>query len=148
MTVIAWDGKTLAADKRACTNGSYYTTTKIFRVDADRMAGFAGNPGRVAAFLEWLRAGAALKDFPPNPKEDSVWVLVVHRDGTIHKYQHDAGAIAVEDGRYAIGSGEAVARAAMYLGQCARGAVEITCLFDESCGNGTDTLTFEDISHV
>ena len=33
MTVIAWDGRTLAADKRAVFGGNLIlTTTKIFRV--------------------------------------------------------------------------------------------------------------------
>jgi hypothetical protein len=34
MTCIAWDGKTLAADKQATSVGRGITTTKIYRVGA------------------------------------------------------------------------------------------------------------------
>lgn len=144
MTIIAWDGTTLAADKRACTGGSHFTVTKIWRDGPDRLVGGTGAWARSGAFRQWLAGGAKPADYPENPKDDDLYLMIVHRDGRIQKYENTPWPVTIEEPYYAIGSGRDYARAAMHLGQSARGAVEVACLFDEACGNGIDTLTFED----
>ena len=54
MTIIAWDGKTLAAGKASTNCGYRRTCTKIFRVPGG-LVGFAGNGSRAMALLEWFR---------------------------------------------------------------------------------------------
>ncbi len=145
MTVIAWDGKTLAADKRGENAGFTFAMRKIFRV-GDRLIGFAGSAGRIGEFLAWFEAGADPKTYPENKFGDgdsSVWMVAIRRDGTIEKYEESGYPIIVEGRQFASGSGRDYATAAMYLGLDAKSAVEVACKFENGCGNGVDTLTFE-----
>lgn len=144
MTVIAWDGKTLAADRRAVQGGFCFASTKIFRVN-DFLVGFSGNASRGGEYLAWLREGGDPKKFPENKDENDcfVWLLVIRADGTIEKYENSGYPIIVDEKHFALGSGQDFATAAMYLGFDAVKAVEVASRFDEGCGNGIDTLTFD-----
>lgn len=56
MTVLAWDGTTLAADKRALSSGLSRRVTKIFKVD-DALVGIAGTRCIGLEMLEWYKRG-------------------------------------------------------------------------------------------
>jgi hypothetical protein len=142
VTVIAWDGKTLAADKRGSQNGFTFSVRKIFRC-GDRIVAFSGESGRVGDFLSWLQNDADPTKYPENKGDNCVWMLAIRADGTIEKYETSGYPIIVEETHFASGSGRDYATAAMYLGCDAKTAVEIACRFDEGCGNGIDTLTIE-----
>lgn len=140
MTIIAWDGKTLAADKAASNCGYLRTVTKIFRVPSG-LVGFAGDGSKVLALLEWFRAGcdpAAYPDF--QAADDAVGCLHIGMDGRAAGYSHTPCPEFHEDTFDAIGSGRDYALAAMYLGHTARRAVEVASALDNSCGKGIDTL--------
>lgn len=144
MTVIAWDGKTLAADKRAVLAGfKGGTVTKIHRWDGGLCA-FSGDFALGVAMLEWLRAGAKPSEFPQRQRTDD-WVsfMVVHEDGRVVRYEKDPVALPFENVPQAMGSGRDYALAAMHLGFDARRAVEVACALDNGCGNGIDTMTLE-----
>lgn len=141
MTVIAWDGETLAADKRADLNGLVRTVTKIARID-DYLCGFAGGFALSAARMLWLRNGADPARFPKGEGDDWSRLLVIRRDLTILVYEHHPVPMEFEPQQFAIGSGRDYAMAAMHLGRLAREAVRVACELDSSCGNGIDTLTF------
>ena len=142
MTVIAWDGKTLAADKRACMGSFTYTVTKLYRI-GDRIVGFAGSQALAGRLRAWLEAGADPDTYPDNEAEDGCYFIAIRGDGTIERYESTGYPIIVEEKFFACGSGREYAMAAMYLGVDARTAVDIASKFDESCGNGIDTLTHE-----
>lgn len=143
MTVVAWDGKTLAADKRACNGTLYRTVTKIFRV-GQCLVGYAGDPAFGEAMRAWIAAGEKLKDFPDCQRDKDDWTgtLVIRPNGTIQKYERTPYPITFEDQHHAIGCGRDFALAAMYLGKTAREAVEVAIALDSGCGNGVDTLEF------
>lgn len=145
MSVVAWDGQTLAADRRAVYQNLARTTRKIFRLDANRLVGFAGEIGAGLEMVQWLKGGARPKTFPAAQRDEKSWVpvVVVVRGGEIKMYERTPYPARVLDSKYAIGSGRDFALAAMYLQRSAREAVEITCEFDTSCGNGIDVLEFE-----
>ena len=63
MTIIAWDGKTLAADKAASNCGYLRTVTKIYRVPSG-LVGFAGDGSRAFALLQWFRDGCDPAKYP------------------------------------------------------------------------------------
>lgn len=143
MTVIAWDGTTLAADKRMTNSyGNILTVTKIERI-GDRLVGFTGSADRIGAFRRWLENGAQPSEYPENPKDDNVFVHVITPDGKVYRYEDTPWPTLIEDAVYAAGSGADAARAAMLLGCTSARAVEIASLIDAGCGNGVDTLTFE-----
>ena len=143
MTVVAWDGVTLAADKRMTYGGHVNTVTKIHRV-GDYIIGFTGSTKHIGAFRRWAENGMDRDKFPTAPNvDDAVYAIAVRTDGTVWRFEGTPDPMQIEDQSVAAGSGRDYARAAMHLGKTAREAVEIACLFDENCGNGIDTLTLD-----
>lgn len=143
MSVIAWDGKTLAADRRASLGTLIRTTRKIFMRQYG-LVGYAGDADQGEEMLRWLEAGAVAADFPPSQRDRDNWagVLVINPDRQILKYERTPYPLTFHDGFFAIGSGRDFALAAMHLGKTAREAVEVACHFDSGCGNGVDEIEF------
>lgn len=144
VTVIAWDGKTLAADKMMGFGSSKSSVTKIFKIGG-ALVGFAGHSANGQELLEWFRSSRRPSDFPASQRGvDSVTLLVIESDGKILHYGQSPHPMIIEDAFHAIGSGDEFALAAMYLGRTARDAVEVACALCPTCGNGIDTLSFVD----
>lgn len=139
MTIIAWDGKTLAADRQSTSNNMRRTTRKIHRV-RDGLIAITGSGCHGVALLDWFNG-----DRNPSawPKESAEIANIIHvtSDG-VFVYAGDLPAFGepVLDAFIAFGSGRDYAMTAMHLGKTAAEAVEIACLFDVSCGMGVDTL--------
>ena len=144
MTVICWDGATLAADKRANYGGMICTITKIHRVSG-LLVGGEGDFCHVLALVEWVREGRQIEKYPKHQedKDDTTAFLVVELDGTISLYERTPFPIRYEQQHFAIGSGREYACAALYLGCNAQHAVGVAVALDSGCGNGIDTLTLE-----
>lgn len=142
MTVIAWDGKTLAADKRASYGGMICTVTKIHRVNG-LLVGGAGDIAFVLALVEWVREGREPEKFPKHQadKDDCTAFIVVEKDGSTSIYERTPYPIKYEQRNVCIGSGREYARAALHLGCNAQDAVGVAVALDCGCGNGIDTLT-------
>lgn len=148
MSVIAWDGISLAADKRACVGTMIRTTTKIFRVNRC-LVGYAGDAAFGEQVLAWFRAGENVDDFPNHQRDKDDWagLLVIRPDGRIQKYERTPYPLTFEDTLFAIGCGRDFALAAMYCGKSASEAVELTCSLDNGCGNGVDVLKLVEDKH-
>lgn len=143
MTVIAWDGTTLAADKRMCIGSHHMTTTKIFR-RPECLIAFSGAAKNIGALLVWVDGGKVVAEFPKIKDDEQTIMALIYRDGRIENFDSGPFAIMIEDHQHAMGSGRDYARAAMYLGETAREACIVACQFDEACGNGIDVLSFAD----
>lgn len=139
MTIICWDGKTLAADRRVSFGTSIATTTKIHRING-MLVGCAGGAAQGASCIQWVRDGMDRSKYPDVQKDDSCSLLVILPDGAIHYYSKTVDPLVVECKTLSIGSGSEYADAAMYLGYAAREAVEVAIALDSGCGNGIDTL--------
>ncbi len=143
MTIIAWDGKTLAADKAGANCGYLRAVTKIYRVPTG-LVGFAGDGSRALALLEWFREGSDPAKYPDfQAGDDAVGCLHIGLDRRVSGYGHTPYPVFYEEAFDAIGSGRDYALAAMYLGHTARRAVEVASALDDSCGKGIDTLELE-----
>jgi 20S proteasome, alpha and beta subunits len=144
MTAIAWDGKTLAADKRMGFGSEFATVTKIHRIDGC-LVGWAGESALGKAMIDWFRNGAKPEAFPATQRDKDRLgsLLVIRSNGEIHHFAAEPFPLVVEDKVYTIGSGSEFASAALYLGHDARRAVEVACALDMNCGNGIDTLELE-----
>jgi 20S proteasome alpha/beta subunit len=140
MTVIAWDGKTLAADKRSTNMGLIHTVTKIFRVRGALVA-IDGDFAQGLLMVEWIRNGCDPDTFPESQSDDDKWtnITVADKDG-IHVYEQTPCPIHFEDKIYASGSGRDFALAAMHLGKTAAEACEVASIFHSGCGNGVDSF--------
>lgn len=142
MTTIAWDGKTLAADKRISFGSLPAVTTKVHRIDGALVAG-CGEAALIQEMLQWLRDGAKPADYPArqrDPKENAT-VLLVRANGDVRQYETSPHPLVIENEFWAVGSGRDFAMAAMHLGCDARRAVLVASEFDTGTGNGVDTLT-------
>lgn len=146
MTVIAWDGKTLAADKRMTSYGCAATVNKIARAKNGELLAISGNASVGLSLINWFEAGRDKSSYPNNLSGDGdslANLLVVYPEGTVMRYESTPFPIQVIEPFCAMGSGRDYALAAMYLGHDARKAVAVACEFDTGCGNGMDVLTLE-----
>lgn len=145
MTVIAWDGKTLAADKRAGTDAPR-TVTKIRRAANGNLIGATGSAQGDAELVAWYEQGADPAKFPRSQREDATasQLVIIERDTrrVLHFATTPYPAV-FEDAQFACGSGRDFALMAMRLAVGARTAVSLTCELCAECGNGIDTLTLE-----
>jgi hypothetical protein len=146
MTVIVWDGETLAAD-RLVTNG--YTidaTTKIFEIN-DRLYACTGEAHMAQALLAWHTAGADPAKMPRVSKDEEHTVLLVFfvepatgTPVTLH-YATDKPPYASRlEGKTTWGVGDEAAAAGLALGLDAIAAVRLACKVNIKCGNGIDAL--------
>jgi ATP-dependent protease HslVU (ClpYQ) peptidase subunit len=126
MSVIAWDGHVLAADKQATNNGLKRTTTKIHRA-GECLVAFTGDASQGMLMVDWAP------------------VAVIRPDRTIATYERTPVPVVIEDRFYAAGCGRDYAMAVMHLGLGAVKAVEVACALDAFCGNGMDTLSLESV---
>lgn len=145
MTVVCWDGTTLAADRMVCLDGYSYAVTKVHRIDRDTIVGCSGGISDALQFVQWLRAGSG--DVGQLTGKLKFNALVVKRttDGLqLLRYESGGVAIPMHDEQHAMGVGGDYAAAAMHLGCNARRAVEVACALCELCGHGVDTMTLDD----
>jgi 20S proteasome alpha/beta subunit len=139
MTVIAWDGKKLAADKQSTAGGLKSKVTKLWRVGA-AIVGGSGDTVRCEEIVAWLRNGGDPASFPKPRSDMEAKILMITPDGKICLFEESPYPMTIEDGFTAIGSGRDFATAAMYLGCDAAQAVAVACQFDAGCGMGVDVL--------
>lgn len=139
MTIVCWDGKTLAADKQSTNANFGSVVTKIFRVP-DGLVGLMGGEAHAMELLEWFRNGHLPEKYPSGKDRDSTADAVfVSKSGEFFAFAGPYGAKR-ENKFCAFGAGRDYALAAMYLGKNAREAVEVACALDVTCGNGIDAL--------
>ena len=143
MTVIAWDGVMLAADKRTSFSSLHGTTTKVQRVRGALVAGAGLAPG-IQEMIQWFSDGAKPETFPAWQRNEKECIdLLVAWPDQLLQYSITPYPIVIENKQWAIGSGRDFALMAMHLGKTAAEAVALTSLFCHDCGNGVDYLTHE-----
>jgi hypothetical protein len=145
MSVIAWDGQTIAADRQATNEGLAFTTTKMRRIKRDghipEVIAWIGDQDAGEMMAQWYEFGANPTDFPVCQKDKDDWArLIVADQYGVKLYERYPVAIRIEDEFSAWGSGRDFAIAALYLGKTAREAVEVACALSIGCGNGITEL--------
>lgn len=144
MSVIAWDGKTLAADKQSTYGEQRSVVTKIFRVPQG-LLGVTGKTEHMKPLLNWFNnfeVPELFPEFQKDPEENSA-VLLITKERKIMCYGAQVDPFMIEQPMYATGCGKDFAMGAMLAGADARRAVEITCQLNVYCGMGIDILTLE-----
>lgn len=145
MTVIAWDGQTLAADRRSVRHNTIHSLDKIKRIELQGrvyLIGASGDADVAEALKHWFESGYFSKDFPESAKGESLksTLIAVPDDGSIMIFERTPYPIKYPPQRFAIGSGADFAIAAMYVGKTAEDAVDVACQFDAFCGEGVTML--------
>jgi hypothetical protein len=133
MTTIAWDGKTLAADKQTTCAGSKFRVTQKIEAVTGGYVACAGNVAQINHFLRWYRGGRRGK--APN-LEDFNAIMVVR--GRVSLWEGDSEISCDANEKLAEGSGWKWALAAMDFGKTAVEAVKYASTRDNGTGCGVD----------
>jgi hypothetical protein len=139
LTVIAFDGKTLAADKACATSGYISTVTKLFRINGLPVA-LSGDETAAMAFLAWFGGARDPAAYPKLMETEETNAYVLEKDGFLRRYGKGPHPARIEDTHFAAGCGRDYALAAMYLGKDAVEAVKVACALDTHCGKGCDSM--------
>lgn len=145
MTIIVWDGVTLAADRQATQSDIARKVKKIRRIRG-HLVGASGQWDLAQEMFDWFAKGAKAEEWPASQRKDETWVglLVITPKGKILKYEQAPIPMDFSMNRnYAFGSGRDFAYGAMAMGADARDAVRVASQFCTGCGMGVDTLTLE-----
>jgi len=148
MTVIAWDGKNLAADRQLTMGNTRTECIKVHRLKNGEAMAVCGAGDTSFALMEWYRNGAKNEDFPNNRSElegmkgEAEAYLIVAKPGFdgLWLYCRFPQGEYLPSKKQAFGCGENFALAALALGQTARQAVLFTSEHDIYCGMGVDNI--------
>lgn len=143
MTTIAWDGKTLAADRQTSYGTTPMPSTKIEKIKWKGKEALIGSAGRCEDcdnVIDWIKTGKNKPEIDDDNRDFSI-IVVTKDDGVLYAaqslYFHKVG-----HNQWAIGSGGDYALGAMKFGATAAQAIEIASQLDTQTGLGVDTLTF------
>jgi ATP-dependent protease HslVU (ClpYQ) peptidase subunit len=139
MTVIVWDGKTLAADKQGTSNDVRVRLTKIRKIKTGEVLAACGDSPTCVTLMDWYEGGANPETYPKKDP-DAFASLVVVNGKKILQFSQLPTPIVIEEDRYAWGSGREVALGALGMGADARKAVEVACQYCTCCGMGIDSF--------
>lgn len=140
MSVIAWDGKTLAADRRVTYGGTVLTTVKIHRAYDGCAIGVVGSVDHGKALVEWYNNGKDRESFPRPDSDLNAMLVVIGPEGSIRHYERSGTPIFIQEPFAAWGSGGDLAMGALAMGADAEAAVRVACKFNAYCGNGIDKI--------
>lgn len=144
MTTIAWDGKTLAADRNSVYSDIRRTDNKIHRC-GEYVYGASGCIPELVLVAEWLTRGASDTDRPYMQGIPAVFGLAIHASTRRAFVVQGVRPVLtpVLDPFTATGSGAAFAISAMYFGKCARDAVQFASVYDVYTGGSVDTVDID-----
>lgn len=138
MTVIAWDGNTLAVDMQINKGELKYRSSKMERLDTGEVIAWSGLIDAGLILAKWYKDGADPEKFPYNPKDESFADLVVAGSDGVKVYCQSPHP-HIPDGPMAWGSGALAAMGAMKMGADAIRAVGIASEVSNSCGMGVES---------
>lgn len=140
MTVIAFDGKSIATDRLADDNGIKYECAKIVKLDTGEILAFTGFLWHKELLTEWYINGCKPSDWPDFQKGSDWSTIVLAKGGLVKCFDQGHLPSLVLNKFYAWGSGAKFAMGAMAMGASAKEAVEITNQVSTTCGMGVDVF--------
>lgn len=145
MSVIVWDGKTLAADRLCLMGERKYTGRKIHRLDNGDLCAWSGTHTKGIELMAWYKEGAK-RDLFPTASDEEFTRLIVVSGQRVYAYENSPFRIELLDAYHAWGSGCEFALGAMKMGASAVKAVEIASELCSSCGLGVDAFEIEPLA--
>jgi hypothetical protein len=147
MTTIAFDGKTLAADRCSWSAGVRRKVRKVFKVQRDGqvfLVALSGDAGFALAVLAWMRGGARPDPaFFHAPTEFSrVCAVAVDERRQVHTLSNALHWESFRERQFAHGAGQEFAWGALEAGASAAQAVRIAIKRSDYAGFGVDTVRF------
>jgi len=143
LTIIAWDGKSLAADRLQTMGDTLATARKIWQQEGGGAVAISGDLTHGLLMKRWYCTPGCTEPPWPKPVEGTGHTIMVVADGAGCRYfesgEHHI-AIDVIDKIAAWGVGREVALGAMEMGATAKQAVEIASKWCAGCGRGVDVV--------
>jgi hypothetical protein len=141
MSIICWDGTTLAADKMASLeDGTFFTTSKIFRRSDGVIYGVTGTC--CEAIADWFENGEGVARFNElGLSGHNFSLLYIGHNRKPYLMEAVPYPVEIEDRCFAIGGAAQAGQVLMECGMSAEQAVEKVCQSNIYCGCGIDTLT-------
>lgn len=152
MSIIVWDGTTLAADQAMWLNNVKYKVQKIRKIYLSGigqtwLVGGVGNASFVNAGFRYFESNFS-KTLKPDYKEhDNIkasdcYLIAIRPDKKIFLYDAIFNPIEILDNKTALGGASEVAIGALEAGASAKEVVEICIRKTDYAGLGVDELTF------
>lgn len=146
MTVIAWDGKTLAADRMSTCADMPRITRKLRRLGNGEVAAITGDEDMGCRLIRWYEDGADPAKWPESQRGDNWSRLIVLSADGLKFYEREPHPMRCLDPFMAFGSGRDFAMGAMAMGASAEEAVNVACRFNIFCGCGIDVMRPDEIA--
>ncbi|MES2662283.1 MAG: hypothetical protein V4629_03175 [Pseudomonadota bacterium] len=145
MTVIAWDGKTLASDSLVCLGNAVYSSQKIFSND-EYLVGISGEAAVGLELVEWIfEKGMNKADFPSKQKEEMLCnVLLIKKDRSTYFIENSHVPYPIFSKHIALGAGADMALGVMHSGKNAIDAVEIAVKLNAHCAGEAKSIDFDE----
>lgn len=134
MSVVVWDGKSLACD-RGVTDGVTLWEYAKLRMFKDYAIAGIGNQTDVKRLMDWYVAGAHPAAYPTGISSADIFVA---RGNTLYHFEKSPYPLHYGDTKVAFGTGKDFAFGALAMGATAAQAVEVACKFSTTCGHGVD----------
>lgn len=144
MSIVAWDGKSIATDRLATNSEMRMEAAKSRRLSSGIVLAWTGDISSGMAMAEWFERklsanGEGVPAFPGCQGDKDRWarLIVASREGCFF-YEQEPIEVPVLGKFMAWGSGRDYAMGAMAMGASAKEAVEVASRFCVSCGFGVD----------
>lgn len=150
MTIIVYDGKTLATDRMAIDQDIKQSTQKAWYAQHPSLGKViisgAGDINKLNDMRNWYLKGADPAKFPKSQMSTPFcqFIVVTKQRGytsNLLRWEQSPTPITMGEGIYAIGQGSHFAYGAMAMGATAEQAVEVANKFSIFCGLGVDKYT-------
>lgn len=137
MSVVVWDGKSLAVDRGATDGFTMWELDKAWKHDEEVLTG-VGAYSTICRMRDWYLAGCINDDFPRTLSHAE---LIVVSPSGLKRYEHTSPQPIVHGfNKCAFGSGRDFAYGAMAMGATAEQAAQVACGFSVSCGHGVKSF--------
>ena len=146
MTVVVWDGSTLATDRAASDGVAKWKTEKAWYwgEGEDRLILTGTGPlHSILEMREWFKDGCMVSKFPAIQTTHPCHFIVVSPYVGLYRYESTHMPISHGYDACAFGEGRDVAHGAWYMGATAREAVEASNQFSVHCGLGVHEYRLE-----
>jgi ATP-dependent protease HslVU (ClpYQ) peptidase subunit len=138
MTVIAYDGTSIATDRQSTSGGLKTLITKSMRLKDGTVLAVAGPTATGLLLMDLYKKKQLIRKWPETQDKNDFAILVVARKGKVVFYEYQSTAIPVQTPIFAWGAGREIAIGAMAFGATAEQAVQIASKWDNTCGLGVD----------
>jgi hypothetical protein len=147
VTVIAYDGRYVAADRRVTTDSGMIGVSCKLDIHEQQVLTTCGPSDHGEALVIWFKDGKNPAAFPfPKHGEREAYLYVFGKDQPVMCFQTWPAPVLFAMREFAAGTGGDVARTALHLGRDAREAVRLANELNCYCGGGVDYIDLHELA--